>query len=232
MTTPAPGTADEGDCADLSELLAHLNRCWDDERRQLARTLHDNVGSSLTALSMHLSLLSQKLPDEPALRERAAQMKQVLAQVVDANRQLQSELWNDKLEFLGVKAALAGLVADFAQAHGLSASASLPEADIDCTREQGVALLRCAEEGLANVARHARASRVELVLDDGQDELLLTVRDDGIGSARVDMGSRECHGLRMLRARVRTLGGAVEIEDARPAGTVLRVRLPRAHRPG
>lgn len=237
MTSPAPHPqhgepgSDGGRRDDLAELLAHLARCWDDERRQLARTLHDNVGSSLTALSMHLTLLTMKLPEDPALRERAAQMKQLLAQIVDANRQLQNGLWNDKLEFLGVKAALTGLVAEFGQAHGIDAAASLPEEDVDCTRDQGVVLLRCAEEALANVARHARASRVDVVLDDGGDELMLTVRDDGIGNAQVDMGSHDCHGLRLLRERVLALGGSLAVSAAQPHGTALCVRLPRAARP-
>lgn len=225
MTSQAQGGQRSPD--DLAELLAHLAHCWDDERRELARILHDNVGSSLTALSMHLSLLSMKLPDEPALRERAAQMKAVLAQVVDANRALQNRLWNDKLEFLGLKAALTGLVAEFGQAHAIGATASLPEAEVDCTRDQAVVLLRCAEEGLANVARHARATRAEVVLDDGEDELMLTVRDDGAGAAAVDMGSRDCHGLRLLRERALALGGTLSVASLQPAGTALCVRLPR-----
>src|SRR5471030_2041046 len=92
--------------ADLSELLGHVHTCWDNERRSLSRQLHDSLGSSLTALTMHLGLLMQKMPAEPVLQDRAALMKQLLLQVVETNRQMQHRLWNDKLEFLGVRTAM------------------------------------------------------------------------------------------------------------------------------
>jgi signal transduction histidine kinase len=145
--------------AELSELLGHLAGCWDEERRLLARQLHDNLGSSMTALTMHLGLLTQQLPAEGKARDRAAQMKQLLNTIIETNREMQLALWNDKLEFLGVKPALSELVAQWAAQHGIAAHASLPDEDPGYSREQGVLLLRCAEEGLRNVLAHARASQ-------------------------------------------------------------------------
>lgn len=217
--------------AELTELLGHLTACWDDERRQLARQLHDNLGSSMTALTMHLGLLAQQLPAESRARERSAQMKQLLATIIDTNRKMQLSLWNDKLEFLGVKAALSELVDEFGRANNITARASLPEENVECAPEQGVALLRCAEEGLRNVLAHARASEVELVLDDDGDQIMLTVRDNGVGpgtGAGTGAGAAHgCHGLRLLRERARFLGGTLEL-SARPAGgAALTLVLPR-----
>ncbi|MFD2365642.1 sensor histidine kinase [Pseudoduganella sp. GCM10020061] len=234
MTAPAPQTT-ETDVVrlvaertdDLTELLGHLANCWDEERRGLARKLHDNLGSSLTALTMHLSLLQQKLPPDPALQDRVGQMRQLLTQVVNANREMQLNLWNDKLEFLGIKAALNDVVERAAQEHGIKVRASLPEDDVECTREHSIALLRSAEEGLRNVARHAMAHHAEVVLDDTGETLVLTVRDDGIGNAAIDIDSRSCHGLRMLRERVRFLGGTIAVANAPGHGTILTVTLPR-----
>jgi signal transduction histidine kinase len=212
--------------ADLFELLAHLTNCWDDERRQLARQLHDNLGSALTALTMHLTLLHQRLPADKPLQDRVAQMKQLLLQVVNTNRQMQLTLWNDKLEFLGVKAAISELVADFGAAAAMPAHASLPEDDIDCSREQGVVLLRCVEEALRNVAAHAQASAVDVVLDANDDALMLTVRDNGVGHAAIAPDRLSCHGLRLLRERVRVLGGSFDVGDHPDGGTILRAVLP------
>src|SRR5687768_11060792 len=100
------------DAAELRELLGYVNNCWDDERRALARQMHDSLGSSLTALTMHLGLLTAKLPQEPALHDRAAQMKNLLHTIIETNRAMQHKLWNDKLEFLGMRVALAELVAE------------------------------------------------------------------------------------------------------------------------
>ena len=74
--------------AELSEMLGYLAACWDEERRLLARQLHDSLGSSMTALTMHLALLSSHLKEQPQ-RDRAAQMKQLLNNVIETNRKMQ-----------------------------------------------------------------------------------------------------------------------------------------------
>jgi len=219
--------------AELTEMLAWQAERWDGERRQLARQLHDSLGSSMTALTMHLSLLTQHLPaDNSAMRDRASQMKTLLAGVIETNRQMQLDLWNDKLEFLGLKAALAELVPAFAAEHKVKARASLPEDDGVYTREHAVLLLRCAEEGLRNAATHARASRVDVILDDDGEMAMLTVRDDGVGPdgdalVRGAPGSGVRHGLRLLRERARHHGGNLTLARADGGGAILQMTLPR-----
>jgi signal transduction histidine kinase len=215
-----PGTvtvADTGRAAELAELLAHQTACWDEERRLLARRLHDSLGSSMTALTMHLALLSQHLA-EPQ-RERAAQMKTLLNNIIETNRTMQLTLWNDKLEFLGPKAAIAELVAEWGQEHGIRARASLPDDDPDYSRSEGVAL--------RNVLAHARASEVDVILDDDGDQAMLTVRDNGVGPGDAGAGSLHCHGLRLLRERARQLGGTLTIAPGPENGTALTLVLPR-----
>ena len=213
--------------AALTELVAHLMNCWDDERRLLARKLHDTLGSSMTALTMHLGLLSKGLTDIKTL-DRASQMKTLLNGIIETNRQVQLTLWNDKLEFLGIKAALSELVTEFGQEHGIAARVSLPDDDDAYPRAQGVALLRCAEEGLRNALQHARASTVDVILDDDGEQLMLTVRDDGVGLARpAAPESLRCHGLRLLRERARPLGGRVTLAGMEGGGTALTMVLPR-----
>jgi signal transduction histidine kinase len=212
--------------AELTELLGHLTACWDDERRQLARRLHDSLGSSMTALTMHLGLLSSHLKEQPQ-RDRAAQMKQLLNNVIETNRKMQLALWNDKLEFLGPKAAIAELVVEWGRENGIKARASLPDEDPEYSRPQGVALLRCAEEGLRNIAAHAQASEVEVILDDDGDQAMLTVRDNGVGMTADAASSLSCHGLRLLRERARTLGGTLAIGPGPAGGTALTLVLPK-----
>lgn len=214
--------------ADLAELLGHLTTSWDDERRLLARKLHDNLGSSMTALTMHLALLAQQMPAEKSLQDRAAQMKQLLVNIINTNRDMQLALWNDKLEFLGIKAALRELVAEFTAAQGITVRISLPDEDPSYTREQGVALLRSVEEGLRNVAAHASATEVDVILDDNDEQVMLTVRDNGIGpAAAADAEPASCHGLRLLRERAAYLGGALHLSAADNGGAVLTLVLPK-----
>lgn len=213
--------------AALSELLGHLTHCWDDERRQLARKLHDSLGSSMTALTMHLALLTQQMPQEKVLQNRTAQMKTLLMNIINTNRDMQLAIWKDKLEFLGVKSALAELVTEFGTQNNLVARISLPDEDSSYERDQGVALLRVVEEGLRNVLKHASATEVDVILDDNEDEIMLTVRDNGVGPARYDETSLDCHGIRVLAERAKYLGGQLSLRAAPERGTALTVVLPR-----
>jgi signal transduction histidine kinase len=229
MTEPAATPLEDPRDDDLAELLGHMMSRWDDERRQLARQLHDSLGSSMTALSMHLGLLAKKLPDDKALQDRSAQMKQLLMNIINTNRDMQLALWNDKLEFLGVKAAIAEVVSEFGQAHGtIKACVSLPDDDGAYSRAQNVALLRCVEEGLQNVLKHAEATQADVVLDDDGEQIMLTVIDNGNGPGTAHIGMLERHGLRMLQARASHLGGTLTFGAAPAGGAMLRMTLPLA----
>jgi signal transduction histidine kinase len=235
MTEPVPPHPDPelerlvaARTAELSDMVSWLANSWDQERRQLARQLHDSLGSSMTALTMHLALLTQRLPaEDKALRDRAAQMKHLLGGVIETNRQMQLALWNDKLEFLGLRTALSELVPEFGAAHGIKAHASLPEEDGAWSREHAVLLLRCAEEGLRNASAHAQATRVDVILDDDGEMAMLTVRDDGVGPGADALGASDRHGLRLLRERARTLGGNLILVRAENGGAMLQMTLPR-----
>ena len=94
-----------------------------------------------------------------------------------------------------------------------------------------MALLRCAEEGLRNALQHARASKVDVILDDDGEQLMLTVRDDGVGLDRAgSVESLDCHGLRLLRERARALGGSVTLAGVDGGGAALTIVLPKHHK--
>jgi signal transduction histidine kinase len=235
MSVPAPQEPkqqpDALRSADLSELLGHVHTCWDNERRSLSRQLHDSLGSSLTALTMHLGLLMQKMPQEPALQDRASHMKKLLMQIVETNRQMQLKLWNDKLEFLGVRVALGELTQQFGEQQQITARCSLPEDELDCPRSYGIVLLHTLEEALRNIAAHARATEVDVVVDDNEDEVMLTVKDNGIGlsgpvSAEAGPFTGK-FGLRMARERAAYLGGTLTLSAGAERGATLTMILPK-----
>ena len=226
--TTKPAAPDAERNAELSELLGHVHACWDNERRSLSRQLHDSLGSSLTALTMHLGMLMQKMPPEPALQERAAHMKQLLHQIVETNREMQHRLWNDKLEFLGVRVALAEQAAQFGASHQLAVHCSLPDEELDCPRSHSVVLLRTLEEALSNVAAHAGATAVDVIVDDNEEQLVLTVRDDGVGLPAGGTGAANGkYGLRMARERAAYLGGRLTVAANGERGVTLTVVLPK-----
>jgi signal transduction histidine kinase len=217
--------------ADLSELLGHVNASWDQERRALARQMHDSLGSSLTALTMHLDLLAQQMPLEPALQQRTAQIRQLLQGIVENNRAMQMTLWNDKLEFLGLGVALTDAADQFSQQHQMAVRCSLPDDDLECAPDHGVALLRALEEGLRNVAAHAQAGSVDVIVDDNDEMLMLTLKDDGIGLQGDPAARLGLHGLRLVRERVRHLGGTLTLTQNPGPGACLTVMLPKSAPP-
>jgi signal transduction histidine kinase len=90
-----------------------------------------------------------------------------------------------------------------------------------------VALLRCAEEGLRNIVRHAQAAKVDVILDDDGDQAMLTVRDNGVGPGTEPGAPLRCHGLRLLRERARLLGGSLTLEPGLGGGSALTLILPK-----
>jgi signal transduction histidine kinase len=92
-----------------------------------------------------------------------------------------------------------------------------------------VVLLRCVEEGLRNVAAHARATEVDVILDDDGEQVMLTIRDNGSGLPKDDklLESTSCHGLRLLRERAAWLGGGLRLSASDSRGAVLTVTLPK-----
>jgi signal transduction histidine kinase len=160
------------------------------------------------------------------------------------NRDMQSGLWNDKLEFLGAGVAIADLATQFGDSHALAVRCSLPDDELNCPRGHGVVLLQALEQGLSNVARHAQAKQVDIIVDDNDDALTLTLKDDGIGlpagsPAGLPAGAPTGlpaqhpyaqHGLRLIRERLRHLGGSLTLTKNQERGACLTVSLPKPPR--
>jgi signal transduction histidine kinase len=227
MSAPPREPQSQLRAAELEELLAYLNASWDEERRALSRQMHDSLGSSLTALTMHLGLLASKLPQEPALQDRVAQMKKLLHTIIDTNRAMQHRMWNDKLEFLGIRAALTERISEFGAAQQIDTRCSLPEDEPSCPRGHAVVLLYALEEGLRNVVRHAQARAIEVVVDDNDEAIMLTLKDDGVGPPATAMGCYAKHGLRAAGERAAWLGGTLTLAPNPTGGAVLTVILPK-----
>jgi PAS domain S-box-containing protein len=212
--------------AEVTELLGHLESTREEEKRAIARELHDDLGSAFTALSMHLTMLFQKMPATPELAERAGHIKSLLATVVNATRRIQSGLRPDKLDIFGLKAALSEQVLEFEKYTGVSCQTSLPDDEICSSPQHDIVLFRIAQEALNNIAKYAKAAHVRVILDDLEDSITLTVIDDGIGIATAP-ARRATHGLRGMQERAAYLGGKVRIITGSGKGTTITVTLPK-----
>jgi len=213
---------------EVRELIGHLQATREDEKRAIARELHDDLGSSLTALNMHLAILFQQLPDDLAITDRIVQIKALLQTITTTKRRIQSGLRPDKLDIFGIKTALTDQALEFETYTGVPCAISLPDEDIKYSSQVEISLFRMVQEALNNIAKHAQASRVDIILDDNDEEIYLTIRDNGKGIAMQISPYRSTHGLRGMRERVTYLGGTIAIDSAPGAGTCIRIKLPKS----
>jgi len=214
--------------AEVSELMAHLEATREEEKRAIARELHDDLGSALTALNMHLAILFQQMPADSRLVDRSVQIKGLLTSVTQTTRRIQAGLRPDKLDIFGIKTAIAEQALEFENYTGVSCRVDLPDEELSYPPQIDIALFRMVQEALNNIAKHAKANRVEIVLDDTDDHVVLSIRDDGVGIEASQKAGTVTHGLRGMRERAGYLGGDVKIISAAGKGTSIVITLPKA----
>ena len=210
----------------LRRLADHIETVREEEKRAIARELHDDMGASLTSLAMHMEGAYPLLPGDPQWTERKSRIQTLLRSLVTTTRRIQTELRPTMLDLFGIKAAIHELTDDFRQRSGLACEVSLPDEDVVISHKLGITVYRMLQEMLNNVVKHAQASHVDVILDVDEDRVALTVRDDGIGMPPERKDSTTQYGLRGLEERAAFLGGAVTVSVGRNGGTVVSVELP------
>jgi signal transduction histidine kinase len=212
----------------IRDLAGRLMTAQEEERRRIARDLHDDVNQELAALSISLSRLGERLPsDAPA--DLGAELSQLEARTValsESIRHLSHELHPGVLQHVGLVAALRGYCRGFEREHGLRVMFRA-EGDLGSVPpDVALCLYRVVQEGLGNVAKHAGASEVRVTVMGRGRDILLTVADDGSGFDPLEARSRRGLGLLSLDERVRLVGGRLTV-DAKPlCGTELQIVAP------
>ena len=200
----------------------------EDERRKLARELHDGVGQNLTALKHRLSQLLDGLPaDAAALRQRLAAAVALCGDSLEDTRQLSRLLRPPILDDLGLEPALQWLARSI-DAHGTMRVVTELEPLPPLDGELQTLLFRVAQEALNNASKHARAGSVLLRLVARGRELHLQVIDDGVGCEVESALRAGGSGLGGMRERLRLYGGRLELRSAPGQGTRLRAVVPLA----
>lgn len=210
----------------LRELTNHLETVREEEKRAIARELHDNMGASLTALSMHLEGVYQVLPGDEKWMDRKARMQGLLKSLVATTRRIQTELRPNTLDLFGLKAAISEQLDELHERTGIACHASLPDEDVEVGHEMEIAIYRMLQEALNNVTKHAKASKVDVILDIDEDHVALTVRDDGVGIPEERRDNHKTYGLRGLRERATYFGGKVDIRSTPGKGALVTISLP------
>jgi signal transduction histidine kinase len=211
----------------LRDLTARIEAVREDERAGLAREVHDELGSALTALKMEAVQARRKISrgDSAGATSSADSIGQMADALIDRVRHIASDLRPALLDDFGLVAAAAWLLNDFEVTSGIQTEFDCRE-DLVCPPPYAIVLFRVLQELLTNVARHAQAEHVwvQLVLKDGA--VVLDVRDDGAGIPDTAIHQPSSLGLLGIRERVQQVGGTFEIGREQPKGTWARVKVP------
>lgn len=212
--------------AEIRKLAGCLMKAQEEERRRIARELHDDVSQELAALSISLSNIKLRLPRSDALWDQVAQIQERAKEIAGSIRKLSHQLHPAILEHAGLGGALRFLIAEFSNSQQVRFDLRLPEHLVPTSDETAICIFRIAQESLRNISKHSRASHVDIELSATDGFINLLITDDGCGfdidTARKQSGL----GLISMAERVRQLQGLFDVRTKPGGGTSLRVRVP------
>ncbi len=208
---------------ELERVNTRLEEVKEDEQKRIARELHDEMGSILTALNIHVFLLAQEIPDEmDRLRAKTDALAKLVVSAVQIVSHIVARLRPYLLDEVGLKGAIEQHVDEFRKNTGIQCQLRLPEAELKLDQPLSAALFRIIQEALTNVTKYAEASEVSIVLSDWDDSLFLTIKDNGKGFD-IQQVKAQSFGLAGIRERAVLMNGKAEIISAPGKGTTVRV---------
>ena len=208
----------------LRHLAAHLLSVREEERTRISREVHDELGQSLTAVKMDLAWLEARMPKNGEMLERIHATRQLADSMIQSIRRISTELRPAVLD-LGLAAAVEWQIQEFQARSGIQCTVRLLSRDV-VAANASTAMFRIFQETLTNIARHAQATRAEVVLQKQPDRLVLLIRDNGRGFDQADPALSKSLGLLGMRERAAILGGCVNISSASGKGTTVTAWIP------
>ncbi len=225
-------SAERARLASLRMSATSMQRAQEEERARISRELHDDVCQRLTGTRYRVDVLQDGVP--AGNRKMSRELEEVAVELdrsISEVRRISSNLRPSVLDDFGLIAALRLLCSEMQRATGIAVTCEVPDAaedHVDGTTE--IALYRITQEALGNISKHAHATQVDLRLGRDESDIVLTIRDNGVGFIQGDVErSRESghgFGLRTMSERAELLGGRCDVQSTKNGGTTVTVSLP------
>lgn len=210
----------------LRDLAARREDAREEERRHIARELHDELGQQLSALRFKLTMLVYEFgAAQPQIREAVDDLLSLVSKTIQTTREVSSALRPAVLD-MGIVPALEWLVAEYAPHGGVSFELKGKLGDADMNDACTVVVFRVVQESLTNAVRHSKADRIEVIFGREPEAYVVEVRDNGVGFDPGGPRDRRSVGLVGIRERALAVGGELLVSSVPGWGTVLRVRIP------
>jgi signal transduction histidine kinase len=204
-----------------------LQAAREEERKRIAREIHDELGQVLATLALEISDLEGDLPLDPGkLRRKLAGMSRMTASTIKTVQRVSADLRPIMLDDLGLAAAVQWQVGEFRKRSGIACDLRIELDHQVPDRERATALFRILQEALTNILRHAQATRVSVRLIESESRLMLQVGDNGRGITRDEIAHRHSLGLLGIRERIVFFGGEVRFRGLPGLGTSVKVTIP------
>lgn len=210
----------------LRELAAYQERIREDERKRIAREIHDELGQNLLALRLEVSALHARTgAGHPRLCKRSAAALGYIDMTMKSIRAIMNNLRPSVLD-LGLHAAIDWQVRQFEQRSGIRCELTMSDDGIPVGDPHATAVFRILQESLTNVGRHAQATQVRIDLHADERRIMMTVQDNGVGMYPCDRRKLHRFGLVGMQERVAMLGGELRIDSVPGQGTMLSLAVP------
>lgn len=210
----------------LRALMAHLQSVREEERTAIAREVHDELGQVLASVQMGVSLLADDYRDHQNLTARIGTFEQMLDGAIKSVQRISAELRPMMLDTLGLADAVEWQAKEFQKNSSIVCKPVIILDNEQYQRDVATAVFRIFQEALTNVIRHSRADRVDVLLEERNNRLVLVVKDNGRGLSREEMDQRDSFGIMGMRERAYSLGGRVRMLAASSGGTVIVAHIP------
>jgi len=210
----------------LRNLYSHLQSLREEERTNIAREIHDDLGQALTALKMDLSWIAGKLRGDKGLKEKLNADVDQVDKTIQAVKRVCTELRPGILDHLGLAAALEWQAAEFQKRTGIRCKVVFDPEDPEVDPDLRTPLFRIFQEALTNILKHANATEVKASLRLTNSSIILEITDNGIGIRKEDISKPNSFGLLGMRERVYPWGGKVTVSGINNEGTTVEAIIP------
>ncbi len=208
----------------LQLLARHTEKVRENERISISRELHDDLGQALTAVKIDLGIIKQKVPN----KDVALKINKVTALVTETIKTVQritARLRPEIIEDLGIEAAIQWYTKEFEQRYGVEISLDM-DSEILINPDIALILFRIMQESLTNVARHSKATKVDIGLCKNGDQINFWISDNGIGITKEQIKAKKSFGVMGMMERATSLGGTLDIHSENSRGTVIMLKMP------
>jgi len=213
----------------LRELSAHIQDVREQERLSLAREVHDDMGSMLTAIKLDIAWLSSRLNNsEDVLKTKIKDIENLITRCASAAGNISRNLRPSALDCFGIVAAIEIEASEFTQRTNISCALDTVDEGVEVSPNIAITLFRIFQEALNNIMKHAHATKVRVSLYNRSTYVELTVSDNGTGLNEADRLKPRSFGLRGIQERVARFGGEVRIRGKARQGTSITVSIPHA----